>query len=147
MDDITFLSLMGFEPVKMVRTIDCPCGAQMQLAQSTQFQWKNGTPKLMFVCIQCGTKHGAHPDGRPLGIPTNDPILKALRHECHQLMDQLSGTTQSKYNRIAQMMGVKELHFGSLDIIGCHCARECLVRALNRDKYNRLRQKAKGIKS
>ncbi len=98
----------------------------------------------MYYCTQCGTKHGAHPDGRPLGIPTNDPVLKQLRIDCHALFDQLSGTTVSRYNRIAQMMGLKELHFGSLDIAGCHRAIECLNRAINRDKFNRLQQKAGG---
>lgn len=96
----------------------------------------------MYFCTQCGTKHGSHPDGRPLGVPTNDPELRALRHECHQLLDQLSGTTQAKYNRLAQMMGVKELHFGSLDLSDCRRARECLYRAIHRDRYNRLHPKA-----
>lgn len=101
----------------------------------------------MYLCTLCGTKHGAHPDGRPLGTPTNDPELKALRHECHQLMNLLSGTTQQKYNRIAQMMGMREIHFGSLSLADCYRARECLNRALSRDRFNRLRKEAEGTQS
>lgn len=101
----------------------------------------------MYFCTQCSTKHGAHPDGKPLGIPTNDPQLRALRHECHQLLNQLSGTTQQKYNRIAQMMGVKELHFGSLDLAGCYLARECINRAINRDAFNRIRKQTEGTEA
>lgn len=141
MEEDSFLSLMGFEkiPLKMARSIDCPCSGTMNLMRSLQFRWKNGEYKLIYLCIQCNTKHGAHPDGRPLGVPTNDPELKALRHECHRLLDKLSGTTKSKYNRLAQMMGVKELHFGSLDLAGCHRARNCLRRAIHRENFNRIR--------
>lgn len=145
MDDASYLSLMGFEevPLKMARSIECPCNGSMSLVRSLLYCWSSGERRLMYFCTQCGTKHGAHPDGRPLGIPTNDPVLKELRRECHRLLDELSGTTQAKYNRIAQMMGIKELHFGSLDIPGCHRARECLNRAIHRDRYNTVRSEAK----
>lgn len=67
--------------------LTCPeCGAQMVLKYSGKFK-----VPVFYSCSQypkCRTTHGAHPDGRALGIPANAETKKA-RIEAHEAFDRL----------------------------------------------------------
>src|SRR4051812_16877242 len=51
----------------------CPeCGAVMNLRSSPKYKYRDGTDRPFYGTIPaCKCTHGAHPDGRPLGIPCN----------------------------------------------------------------------------
>lgn len=70
----------------------CPeCGAPMVLRETKKFTWRNGTPRLFFGCSrwpECDGTHGAHPDGRPLGVPA-DKETKRARTRAHAAFDRL----------------------------------------------------------
>lgn len=69
----------------------CPeCGSQMKL--------KNSKYGLFFGCVtypKCKSTHGAHPDGRSLGVPANKET-KLLRSKIHRLCENLWGSWGSK---------------------------------------------------
>jgi hypothetical protein len=63
----------------------------MVLRSTTKFTRKDGLPRPFYGCTNfpvCRATHGAHPDGRPLGIP-GDAETKRLRSECHAVFDTL----------------------------------------------------------
>jgi ssDNA-binding Zn-finger/Zn-ribbon topoisomerase 1 len=61
------------------------CGKKMILRNSRygKFYGCSGWPS-------CTVKHGAHPNGKPLGVPANDETRK-LRIEVHQICGQIWG--------------------------------------------------------
>ncbi len=66
------------------KIMDCPlCGKPMVLRQSRfgKFYGCSGYP-------QCKTTHGAHPDGKPLGIPA-DKETRDLRIKAHELLNKV----------------------------------------------------------
>jgi ssDNA-binding Zn-finger/Zn-ribbon topoisomerase 1 len=95
------------------------CGADMVLRQSPKY------PAPFWGCTQfpeCRGTHGAHPDGRPLGIPANRET-KDKRIEAHKHFDpiweQKLMTRKEAYRRLAKEMGVAEVHIGESDIETC----------------------------
>lgn len=68
------------------RDLVCPeCGAAMVIRTSTKYN------RPFYGCERfpdCYETHGAHRDGRPLGIPANK-VTKAARVRAHRIFDQL----------------------------------------------------------
>lgn len=66
--------------------VNCPdCGTRMRLKPS---QFKNG---YWYSCPrfpECRGSHGAHPNGKPLGVPANQET-KEWRIKTHQLFDPI----------------------------------------------------------
>jgi ssDNA-binding Zn-finger/Zn-ribbon topoisomerase 1 len=59
----------------------------MVLRETTKFLFKDDKSRKFHGCSNypaCNERHGAHPDGRPLGKPGNQEVRK-LRHELHLL--------------------------------------------------------------
>lgn len=112
----------------MAKTSDSPicpdCGAPMVLRETMKFPQKNGQPGLFYGCKRfprCKATHGAHPDGRPLGIPANAET-KAARHRAHTAFDfiweQQLLTRGAAYRWLSKKMGY-EAHMGEMDIEQC----------------------------
>lgn len=72
--------------------MECPeCGKEMILRNS-------GYGKF-YACIgfpDCDCRHGAHPDGTPMGIPGNKEV-RELRMEVHHICEQIWGKWDSKH--------------------------------------------------
>jgi ssDNA-binding Zn-finger/Zn-ribbon topoisomerase 1 len=70
----------------------CPeCQSPMHLRETRRFSYANGKPRKFWGCSRypdCRVVHGAHPDGRPLGTPTNDAGKKA-RIAAHEEFDAM----------------------------------------------------------
>ena len=65
----------------------------MLLRETTKFKTKDGKPKKFYGCStypKCQAVHGAHPDGRPLGIPGNKEV-KELRMIAHRNCETIWG--------------------------------------------------------
>lgn len=102
--------------------LTCPepgCGAAMQLRPS-----RFG---LFYGCVRfptCRGTHGAHPDGRPLGVPASTETKQA-RIRAHEAFDRLwrSGRMdrRSAYHWMQQVMGLTsaEAHIGRFDRDQC----------------------------
>lgn len=98
----------------------CPeCGAQMVLRDSRYGRF--------YGCLEypnCKATHGAHADGRPLGIPADKPTKRA-RMRAHDAFDSLwKGTglrRQEAYRwlRGALNLSAEECHIGRFDIETC----------------------------
>src|SRR3990167_4406409 len=74
---------------------------------------------------ECDGKHGAHEDGRPLGIPANKET-KQRRIKAHEFFDGLwkddgPMTRNQAYKWMQQSMGMTpdEAHIGRFDIGQC----------------------------
>lgn len=106
--------------------VKCPeCGSPMVLRETSKFKHKNGEGRKFYGCSNfptCTATHGAHPDGRPLGIPGNTETKKA-RIAAHEVFDELwkSGEMSRKqaYRWLAEQMGVEEVHFGEFSKEQC----------------------------
>jgi hypothetical protein len=106
----------------------CPdCGSPMRLRETTKYRYDDGRPRKFWGCSRypdCTAAHGAHPDGRPLGVP-GDAATKALRMECHAVVDRLwqSGRKPRAevYRGLARFLGVPEheAHIGHLSADQC----------------------------
>lgn len=106
----------------------CPdCGAPMVLRETKKFKWKNGKDRLFYGCIRypfCKATHGAHPDGRPLGIPGNAET-KAARIRAHDAFDgmaqRLDWNKGGAYAWLRKKMKLsrKECHIGRFNIEQC----------------------------
>jgi hypothetical protein len=101
----------------------CPeCGDSMRLVETiwTDHPWQ-------YRCIRsplCPGTHGAHPDGRPLGVP-GDAATKAARVAAHDVFDRLwkSGAMGrgEAYEELDAALGNDPgtSHFGSMGIAEC----------------------------
>lgn len=106
----------------------CPdCGAQMVLRETKKYRWKNGQPRKFYGCSRwpaCRAAHGAHPDGRPLGIPGNKETKEA-RIRAHDAFDgmakRLGWSRTQAYNwlRHELKMTREEAHIGRMEIWQC----------------------------
>ena len=78
---------------------------------------------------KCSGSHGAHPDGRPLGVPA-DRATKAARIRAHDVFDRLwrqGGRKQQRrrrlkaYRWLASALGVADgaAHIGSMSVDEC----------------------------
>lgn len=75
-----------------MESVICPeCGAEMVLRRTEKFKWRNGENRLFYGCSrypECKATHGAHPDGKPLGVP-GDEATKKARSRAHESFDSL----------------------------------------------------------
>lgn len=109
------------------RDLACPepgCGGRLVLRPS-----KYG---LFYGCERfprCKAAHGAHPDGRPLGIPA-DGVTKRARIRAHAAFDPLwmvDGVRGKEKRRarsrayvwLARQLGIEHVHMGELSIEDC----------------------------
>jgi len=82
--------------MEMEKPIDlkCPeCGAKMVLRFTNKFKYRNGESRPFYGCSrfpECRATHGAHPDGKPFGVPATKEV-KELRVKVHQKMDEVFG--------------------------------------------------------
>lgn len=81
--------------------INCgECGAPMRLRFSKRYS-KTGKAEPFYGCSnypECKGTHGAHPDGKPLGIPANKET-KSARIRAHAAFDQLWKEKDSPMSR------------------------------------------------
>jgi ssDNA-binding Zn-finger/Zn-ribbon topoisomerase 1 len=103
----------------------------MELKYSPRFKRKWFYGCAMFP--HCRATHGAHDDGRPLGIPGNK-ATKAARMRAHEAFDPLwkkgPFTRTQAYGWMCRALGIegKDAHIGMFDIARC----EKLIEALHR---------------
>lgn len=115
---------MGFQRNKKTskdateHPVTCPdCGAPMRLRES-----KHG---YFYGCSnfpRCKTAHGAHPDGKPLGVPA-DHATRQMRIKAHRAFDEIWRDHQlltrgAAYRWLSKRMGV-EAHMGAMNIEQC----------------------------
>jgi ssDNA-binding Zn-finger/Zn-ribbon topoisomerase 1 len=119
-----------------MENVICPCGAPMVLRETSRYKYPNGQPRKFYGCSRypkCKEVHGAHPDGRPLGIPATKET-RALRHQCHTLVESLlmSVPGSELYMDLADLLGVAEgeVHFGAMDKEQCEMVIEWLKKKL-----------------
>ncbi len=111
--------------------VKCPdCGSEMVLRQS-RFKYPDGTRRRFWGCSEfprCRGSHGAHPDGRPLGVPLSARD-KAFRIETHDAMDRWMDRAgvdrRTAYSILSNRLGF-ELHIGELDAVECQALTELL---------------------
>jgi ssDNA-binding Zn-finger/Zn-ribbon topoisomerase 1 len=112
------------------------CGAPMVLRTTNKYTYRNGDPRPFYGCSrwpECQGTHGAHPDGRPMGIP-GDAATKKARHEAHLAFEALcqqrgwvGGKHQKRgaYTWLGRKLGIieqqieTECHIGRFDIATC----------------------------
>lgn len=101
------------------------CGAKMRLIQSKTLKYKSDEFRLFYGCCRyprCNGRHGAHPDGKPLGIPANEET-RALRHALHNLFDPLwreaGWNIKQAYKWLADVLQKENAHIGSLNAEEC----------------------------
>jgi len=78
----------------------------------------------------CRGTHGAHPDGRPLGVPA-DAATRQARIDAHAAFDRVwsggaKGARQRAYSWLAAKMGRDVVHIGEMTVAECvevvaHC--------------------------
>lgn len=108
--------------------VRCPiCKDLMVLRRTDRFTYSNGDSRLFYGCRnfpECKSTHGAHPDGKPLGIPA-DRETKRWRMKAHESFDKLwksHGLTRGEsYKVLQKMMGMTEgeAHIGRFNIEQC----------------------------
>lgn len=109
--------------------VRCPdCDAPMVLRQTFKHRYpKSGKPRKFYGCSnypQCKSAHGAHPDGRPLGVPA-DSETKKWRSLAHRSMDALmakegwSEKEMYEWLRKAMRLSEEECHVGRFGIDEC----------------------------
>lgn len=115
--------------VKDLKVVCGECSAPMALKPSRY--------GLFWACTrypECDGKHGAHPDGRPLGIPANK-ATKAARIRAHDAFDaywRSQGWERSAaYRWLREQMGLSkaECHIGRFDIEQCDLVIRVVERA------------------
>lgn len=63
----------------------------MILKNDSDYTYRNGNKKKYYLCErypECRGRHGAHPDGKPLGVPAKENVRR-LRNYVHVLADQI----------------------------------------------------------
>lgn len=110
----------------------------MVLRRTKKFLWKDGVGRLFYSCIRwpkCQATHGAHPDGRPLGVPGNKET-KAARIRAHAALEPFV----KKYGRkavyvvLGKALGIpedrvqKDCHIGMFDVATCEKVVEICTR-------------------
>lgn len=105
----------------------CPeCKKPMVLRKTFKHRYPcSGKPRQFYGCPdypRCKGTHGAHPNGKPLGTPADEPTKK-LRIKAHRSMDwwmERKGITSK-----SEAYGILKNHFGSEIHIGELDADEC----------------------
>ena len=114
----------------------------MVLRTTTKFKYRNGEPRKFWGCSawpECAGIHGAHPDGRPLGIPGDAETNKA-RQRAHAAFDRVWQARWSRgrgYRWLRGQLGMtkKQCHIANFDVATCErvvaiCEKEvgCVAR-------------------
>lgn len=96
--------------INTVETPACPdCGSSMKLRRS-RFGLFYGCPRYP----ACQGTHGAHPDGKPLGVPANAEG-KRLRMRAHELLEARFGRKHYfAFLRKTLGISIEEAHVGTL---------------------------------
>jgi len=112
-----------------VAKLDCPdCGAPMKFHPTSRYGPFYGCSTFP----KCRATHGAHPNGRPLGIPA-DKATKEVRIRAHAAFDRLwkgGGMSRGAAYRALQAlmdMSEEEAHIGRFTKAQC----ERLIELLN----------------
>lgn len=108
--------------------LNCPdCGSPMVLRETKKFSYGSGQPRKFYGCSTyplCSAAHGAHPDGKPLGIPA-DKETKQWRMKAHAAFDELwkryNYSRKESYFLLQDIMHMtsKEAHIANFDIETC----------------------------
>lgn len=113
--------------------LKCPeCGGKMVLRKTTKLRWaKNGRGRLFYGCEKwpaCTGTHGAHPNGKPLGVPGHR-ATKAARSAAHLAFDTLVETRNwskgAGYRWLAEKLDIpkgevrERCHIACFDIETC----------------------------
>lgn len=108
------------------------CGSPMELRKSPKYK------SPFWGCTQfpkCRGTHGAHPDGRPLGIPANRET-KDARIRAHAAFDALwkegHMSRRKAYAWLANKLNQTEAHIGEMSIGECNRVIEYVGRRLNK---------------
>jgi hypothetical protein len=94
------------------------------LRQTQKFKWKNGEGRRFYGCSRfpaCRGIHGAHPDGRPLGIPGNaeTKLARIAAHaEFNALYIERCWNRRMAYSWLGQQLGLQKQEIGQK----CHIA-------------------------
>lgn len=131
----------------MIQTVFCPeCHAPMVLRYTKKFH------RYFYGCSNfpdCREVHGAHQDGRPLGIPANKET-RAARIQAHKAFDRVwktkTGTRSLAYTVLAQRLNipVRDCHIGQFTKEQCQAVIEtCSNVNQFRAEINLLRKKPK----
>ncbi len=104
----------------------CPnCGPEFGAVMKLRHRRSDGSP--FWGCERfplCKATHGAHPDGKPLGIP-GTPEVKAARRRAHEAFDRLwkegGMRRDGAYKWLADAMGLSAEagHIGAFDVKQC----------------------------
>lgn len=127
--------------------VHCPeCSSLMVLRRTTKFLWNNGEGRLFYGCSRfpaCKGIHGAHPDGRPLGIPGNAET-KLARSKAHAQFDAVIAgrgwRRRGAYLWLGRKLGIAEdriqedCHIAMFDVATCAKVEVICKDALERDK-------------
>ena len=97
------------------------CGTAMHLRRSVMVVWG-----LVWNCPrfpECRGSHGAHPDGRPLGVPGDEPTRRA-RERAHEAFDWWFNSPALRdrgYEWLAGRLGIARdaCHFALFDQATC----------------------------
>ena len=100
----------------------------MVLRETRKYKYrKSGQPRKFYGCSQfpnCRAAHGAHPDGRPLGVPANGPTKRA-RVAAHAAFDKFWKRKHWKRSRGYRWLqgelnlANKQCHIGLFDEVMC----------------------------
>lgn len=134
----------GGKPAKPEeRVVFCgECGSRMRL------RWTDKFRRWFYGCAEwprCDGIHGAHPDGKPLGVPANK-ATKAARIRAHDAFDRLHGrgrmTRSQAYAWLAKRMKLPEefCHIGRFNERDCERVVE-VAEARLRKGFGRDRRK------
>ncbi len=109
------------------KVICAECKAPMELLPSDTYFYDNGEPRKYWVCTKapdCNGRHGAHPDGTPLGTP-GDARTKSARRQAHSTFDHWWRTRRISrgmaYKKLEEVMGLGrgEAHIGNFNVEQC----------------------------
>jgi hypothetical protein len=116
------------DKIPYLRCPEAGCGAVMVLRETKRFT-KNGKPRLFYGCsmweiTRCPGVHGAHPDGKPLGVPA-DKETKQWRIKAHEVFDKLwkqyGLTREEAYGMLQSLMEMipEQAHIGNFNAVQC----------------------------
>ena len=135
---------------KAVKRVECAdCGAPMKLRETDKYKYGNGKPRKFYGCSRfpdCKGTHGAHPDGKPLGIPA-DVETKVARNNLHKVMEAIWGNPQKGKRPMYQWLkeNAPKEHIGEMTLDEIE-KTEALLRLVTRFTTNSIKpQDATGV--
>lgn len=128
------------------RKLQCPnCGPEYGSVMVQRIRRSDGSP--FWGCERfprCKATHGAHPDGKPLGVP-GTPETKAARKRAHDAFDRLwtegGMRRDGAYKWLADSMGLsaEAAHMGAFDAKQCELVVELATAKLEGIRADPLR--------